>query len=124
VAANVISNSADVSVIAVCRSGYYDWLDRIRLIPILITALPWIRYWFKSVVLFPKVKSHDEVMHKLCKREKMYKLSFGLCVLRGLNALIPHWNQMGKIRLLKPLEISRMQFVSFVEQDRVAPSWN
>jgi hypothetical protein len=38
--------------------------------------------------------------------------------------VIPYWNPLGEIRLLKPLEIDWMQFVGFAEVGRVAPSWN
>jgi hypothetical protein len=38
--------------------------------------------------------------------------------------VIPYWNPLGEIGLLKPLEIDWMQLVGFVELGRVAPSWN
>jgi hypothetical protein len=38
--------------------------------------------------------------------------------------VIPYWNALGEIGLLKPLEIDWMQFVGFAEAGRVAPSWS
>jgi hypothetical protein len=38
--------------------------------------------------------------------------------------VIPYWNPLGEINLLKPLEIDWVQLAGFVEVGRVANSWN
>lgn len=38
--------------------------------------------------------------------------------------LIPRWNPLGSIKLLKPLDIDWLMFVPFVELGRVAPNWS